>query len=68
MVHPSTWRAPGALPGSAAEQQPPQGAFNPRVCDILTQELMDTPREEGLGGYLAPTGASHSFQGWVMQR
>lgn len=44
-----------------------RGHFTPEMCSTLTQEHMETPREVGLGGYLAPTGANHSFQGSVIQ-
>lgn len=66
--------APGALPGSAVKQQHShtasghlKGHFTPGMGSTLTQEHMETPRKAGLGGYLAPTGANHSFQGWVIQ-
>lgn len=65
--------APGALPGSAVKQQHGHTAsshlrtFYPWDGSTLTQEHMETPREAGLGGCLAPIGANHSFQGWVIQ-
>lgn len=43
-----------------------RGHFTPGVGNTLTQEHVETPREGGLGGYLSPTGANHSFQGCVI--
>lgn len=46
-------RSPARISCKAAarshSQQPRQGAFDPGLCNTLTQEDMETPGEEGLG-------------------